>query len=330
VTDLDIAIVIVTYKSSDLAIESLRSIQSERSTAGLRIRVIVVDNASGDLPKIEEAVRTNGWSSWITLVLAPRNGGFAYGNNLGIARAYADGRPSYFYLLNPDTQVRPGAIGSLVEFLELRQDVGIAGSSFETLDGQDWSIAFRFPTLLSELTNGLQIGFLERILRRWTVAREMTAVAQPTDWISGASMLIRPTVLLAIGGLDENYFLYFEETEFCYRARLAGFTTWYVPKSRVMHIIGQSTSVSDSTLTLKRLPNYWFESRRRFFAMAYGVRHALLIDIVSITASSLGLLKRVLLRRARTPHYIRDFLRHSILLPRNRDLPAIRCFFPPK
>jgi len=326
--DLDVAAVIVTYKSAQLAIECVRTIQAERGTEGMRIRAIVVDNASGDLPSIEKAVEANGWAPWVTLIPAPMNGGFAYGNNLGIQRAYANGAPDYVYLLNPDTEVRPGAIGSLVRFLEAHPDVGIAGSSFEYLDGRDWPISFRFPTLLSELTYGLQFGPITRLLERWTVARRMARVNQPTDWICGASMMIRPAVFAAIGGLDENYFLYFEETDFCFRARQAGFSTWYVPESRVMHIMGQSTKITDETLELKRLHAYWFESRKRYFAVTFGVGLAVLIDIVAVLAHSLGLLKLTALRRPRVPHYIRDLVSHSILWSRNRGLPAVRCFLP--
>ena len=145
-TELDIAVVIVTYKSAALTIDSLRSVAAERSAAGFHIRALVVDNASGDAPSIAEAIESNGWRSWVTLVTAPKNGGFAYGNNVGIARAYEDHVPSYIYLLNPDAQVRPGAIGSLARFLESHPEVGIAGSSFENLDGSDWPIAFHFPS----------------------------------------------------------------------------------------------------------------------------------------------------------------------------------------
>ncbi len=88
--------------------------------------------------------------------------------------------------------------------------------------------------------------------------------------------------------MDENYFLYFEETDFCYRAKKAGFATWYVPESRVMHIMGQSTTVTDLTRGPKRLPSYWFESRRRYFAMTYGIGHAIGIDIVALLACSIG------------------------------------------
>jgi N-acetylglucosaminyl-diphospho-decaprenol L-rhamnosyltransferase len=325
-TELDIAVVIVTYKCAALTIESLRSVAAERSSTGLHIRAVVVDNASGDAPTVAEAIESNGWRSWVTLVTAANNGGFAYGNNLGIARAYEERVPSYVYLLNPDAQVRPGAIGSLARFMESRPEVGIAGSSFENLDGSDWPIAFHFPTLMSELLQGMELGPLTRLLKRWTVAQTMTKATQPIDWICGASMLIRPAVLASIGGMDENYFLYFEETDFSYRAKKAGFATWYVPESRVMHIMGQSTTVTDETLGPKRLPAYWFESRRRYYAMTFGVGHAMAIDIVTVLACCIGFVKRVALGRRQTvtPHYIRDLIHHSVIWPGNRKFPAVR------
>jgi GT2 family glycosyltransferase len=328
---LDIAVVIVSYKTAPFTIEALRSLASERTTPGLRLRVVVVDNSAEDLPLIAQAVASNEWSAWITLVAAPRNGGYAYGNNLGIEHAYRAGSPDYVYLLNPDAQVRPGAIATLVRFLESRPDVGIAGSSFETRDGSDWPIAFRFPTLWSELDSGLAFGPVTRLLGRWVVARPMARTAQPTDWICGASMLIRPAVLAAVGGLDENYFLYFEETDFCYRARRAGFPTWYVPESRVMHIGGLSTNVSGPAAGSRRKPAYWFASRRRYFAVTFGVCHATLIDVVAVAASSLGFLKRLALGRRSTAvsHYTRDLVRHSLIWPRNRDFPPVRGFVPP-
>jgi len=328
--NLDVAVVIVTYRSAVLTLESLRALQRERDAAGLSIRALVVDNASGDLPEIAHAVETNGWSDWVTPVPAPRNGGFAYGNNLGIRRAYAVRQPNYVYLLNPDTQVRPGAIGALVSFLESHPSVGIAGSSFETVDGNDWPFAFRFPGLLSELIQGLEFGVVSSLLRRWVVAKTMTKTAQPIDWVCGASMMIRPEVLAAVGGMDENYFLYFEEVDLCYRAKQAGFATWYVPESRVMHIGGQSTQLTGAAARPRRFPDYWFESRRRYFAVTFGVPRAMAIDAVALVAFSLGWLKRLALLRTRTAnsHFVRDLFRHSVLWARNRNFPALRCSLP--
>lgn len=320
--DIDVAVVIVTYRSAQLTIDAVRSLETERGTAGLNLCVVVVDNDSADLPIVAQAAEYNGWSSWLTLIGAPKNGGFAYGNNLGIARAYADGAPDYIYLLNPDAQVRPGGIAALIRFLVEHPRVGIAGSSFENHDGSDWPIAFRFPTLIGELDAGLQWGFASRLLKNSVVARVMTKVSQPTDWICGASMMIRAAVFTSIGGLDENYFLYFEETDFCLRAKRAGFATWYVPESRVMHIMGQSTSLTDPRLGVRRLPSYWFESRRRYYVVAFGVPRAALIDFVSMMAHSIGLIKRIAQgRRHRgVPHFIRDLFRYSIMWPRNRPI----------
>lgn len=178
---------------------------------------------------------------------------------------------------------------------------------------------------MSEMLHGMELGLLMRLFKQWAVAQIMTKAPQPIDWVCGASMLIRPSVLESIGGMDENYFLYFEETDFCYRAKQAGFDTWYVPESRVMHIMGQSTAVTDPTSGPKRLPSYWFESRRRYFAMTYGVGHAIRIDIVAVFACAIGLIKRAALGRMRTatPHFVRDLIRHSVIWPRNRIFPGI-------
>jgi GT2 family glycosyltransferase len=137
-------------------------------------------------------------------------------------------------------------------------------------------------------------------------------------------MMIRPEVFRAIGGMDENYFLYFEETDFCRRARRAGFSTWYVPESRVMHIGGQSTMIASDIR--ERLPGYWFESRRRYFVVTFGVAHAMAIDLVAVIAHSLGSVKCFIQGRQHTavPYFIRDLVRHSVFWKRNRNIPPIR------
>jgi hypothetical protein len=264
----------------------------------------------------------------VTLVRAPRNGGFAYGNNLAFRVAQENGTPDYFHLLNPDTLVRKGAIGALVRFLEMHPEVGIVGSSFENLDGSDWPIAFRFPSILSEIESGLQLGLASRILQRWAVAVQMSVVPQPVDWVPGASMMIRPLVFDAIGGFDETYFLYFEETDFCFRAKKAGYSTWYVPESRIMHIAGESTKVTGAHAASKRLPPYWFESRRRYFMASNGTAHAIAVDIVAVLANVLGNLKRIAQRRTDrgVPHFLRDLAYHSVLWPRNRKSEATKRY----
>ena len=317
---LEVAVIIVTYRSAAFTISCLRSLEPERSNPALNLTAIVVDNASGDVAEISRAIEARQWSSWVTLIAAPENGGFAYGNNLGFQHACATRTPSYVFLLNPDTEVRAGAVAALVEFLEAHPQAGIAGPSFENADGGDWKIAFHFPTLLGELEQGLNLGLTTRLLKRWAVVRRMDDRSAAVDWVSGSAMMIRPEVFAAVGGMDENYFLYFEETDLCRRMRRAGFTSWYVPQSRIMHIGGVTTNI------LGRRPSYWFDSRRRYYAVTHGVAQAMVIDVVAVGAHMLGCLKRLLRGRpgSGTPRFIRDLIHHSILWHRNRTIAPIR------
>jgi hypothetical protein len=301
--------------------ECLRSLVAERSSSAVQIRVIVVDNASGDTALLAPAIASEGWDSWIKLIEAPRNGGFAYGNNLGIAEACADSSPDFFHLLNPDTLVKPHAVTALVEYLQNNPGVGIAGSSFENPDGSDWPFAFRFPSFASEIESGISFGPVTHLLGRWKVPQTMSQRVQPIDWGSGASLMVRREVLESIGGLDESFFLYFEETEFCWRATRAGFSVAYVPQSRVIHIGGQSTGVGEHSGSRRRLPDYWFESRRHYFVSTRGLWRAVAVDIAALLAFSLGTLRLLVQgRRDRiTPHYIADLWRLSVIHSRNRE-----------
>ena len=315
-----VAVIIVTYKTAQLAIDCLSSIQAQRDQPGLFVTATVVDNSKEDYDAINRAVQASHWSDWVQLCCPEKNGGFAYGNNVGVKLAREASNPDYIHLLNPDTVLREGAIASLVQFLETHKEVGIAGSSFENLDGNDWPFAFRFPTMLSEIEEGLQLGVASRILKGWVVARTMGQMTEQVDWVPGASMMIRRAVFDAVGGLDDRYFLYFEETDFCLRAKRLGFQTWYVPASRVMHIAGQSTKVTEREAEARRLPPYWFESRRRFFVMAYGLSYAILADLCAVLARAIGAIKRFCLRQRSggVPHFITDVMQHSVIWPRNR------------
>ena len=329
--ELKVWVVSVSFRSAQLMVDCLRSVASERATTpGVTLRAVVVDNASGDYPLLSQAVAGNGWNSWVSLIAAPRNGGFGYGNNLGIRLAIENGA-DYVLLLNPDTEIRPRAIASWVAFMQSHPRVAIAGPSFENRDGTEWPIAFRFPSIGSEFCAALGVGLVTRLLGDRTVARRMPASAQQVDWVSGAAMMIRSELFAAIGSFDENYFLYFEETDLCFRAARAGFATWYFPESRVMHIMGQSTElVLESGSKPKRLPAYWFESRRRYLAGSLGAAAAMLADLLVLIAYPLGYLKQILLGRAHTtvPHYLRDFWRHSILRAQNRQRDPVHTCIP--
>lgn len=313
-----VLVVIVNYRTPALTVNCLRSLAPDLASLP-NTRVVVVDNASGDdsLEVVQGAIVAEGWSNWATLLPSDHNGGFSYGNNFAIRPALAsDHPPDYIWLLNSDTEIRPGALHTLLEFMQAHDSVGICGSRFEEPDGTVWPIAFRFPSILSELENGFRLGLLSKLLSRWTVAQVMTDQPQQMDWLPGASMLIRREVFEAIGLMDEGYFLYYEETDFCLQAARQGWECWYVPASHVMHLAGQSTGVTTPTNQPKRLPQYWFDSRRRYFVKNYGRLYAAIVDAAWLLGFASWRGRRVIQRKpdSAPPYLLQDFVRNSAIL----------------
>jgi GT2 family glycosyltransferase len=317
--DTRLLIVTVNYRTADLVIASLRSLQPEiASVPGTK--VAIVDNNSGDgsAGKIAAAIAAEGWQDWAILLPSTVNGGFSYGNNYAIRPALHSAHPpDYFLLLNPDTQVRSGAIKALVDFLDQHPEAGIAGSSFEEQNGALWPNAFQFPNILSEIEGGIRLGPITKLLDPWKVVQEMAQDhEQEIDWMPGASMMVRREVFESIGLMDEGYFLYYEETDFCLQAKRAGWTCWYVPQSRVMHLVGQSTGVTARTRTPKRLPQYWYDSRRRYFRKNHGWLYAAIVDLCWLISFALWRVRRMIQRKPDTdpPLMLWDSFRNSVFL----------------
>ena len=285
--------IMVNYRTSGLAIDSLRSLSGQVLALGDG-SVLVVDNFSGDssTERIAAVIRHSGWSSWARVVPAERNGGFAFGNNVGIRMAMSDPTPpDYVMLLNPDTVVRPGAIKALVEFMDAHPQVGIAGSLLGNSEGGVDCSAHRMHSPLSELDGGARLGVLSRLLRWYVVSEVPRSEAHACDWVSGASMIIRRRVIEDIGLMDERFFLYFEEVDYCWRAKKAGWEIWYVPQARVLHLEGASTGISTGS---RRRATYWYDSRRRFFIKHYGISGLLLADVLWTVGRLSFLLRRQL------------------------------------
>jgi N-acetylglucosaminyl-diphospho-decaprenol L-rhamnosyltransferase len=309
-------VIVLNYRTASLVQDCLESLVDEvQAVPGTR--VIVTDNASPDdsLTQISTAITSHGWQDWVTLIPLERNGGFAYGNNAPIREALQSGEaPPYFLLLNPDTVVRPGALTALVEFMEQHPNVGIAGSRLEDLDGTPQISAFRFHTPISELDQGLRLGVVSKLLKPWLVAPPVSETDCPTDWVAGASMIVRRQVFEQVGLMDEDYFMYYEETDFCRQAKQAGWPCWYVPESRVVHLVGQSSGVTDTKQPPKRLPKYWFESRRRYFLKNYGWPLAALTDLIWVLSFISWRLRTAVQGKPNDsyPHVLPDFIRNSV------------------
>ncbi len=309
-------VVIVNYKTPDLAIDCLRSIEAEIRAIG-DARVCLTDNLSPDdsAARLQAALAANHWAGWCEFRPLPRNGGFAYGNNAGIADFLkSSDSPRFVLLLNPDTIVRPGAIGELIRYLEAHPNVGIAGSRLEDPDGSPQRSAFRFPGIASEWETGIRLGIVSKLLRGKLVAPQVVDHQIATDWVAGASMLVRREVFEKIGLLDEAYFMYYEEVDFCLRARRAGFECHYVPASRVVHLVGQASGVTDKTKANRRRPAYWFESRRRYFAKNHGLIYAAITDLVFAVGFALWRARRWLQRKPDEDpaQFLGDFIRNSV------------------
>lgn len=314
---LRVLVVILNYRTADLTIDCLTSLVPEVAHHP-EIHVVVADNASGDdsLLRIEAAITEHGWN-WVTLLPLDRNGGFAFGNNVPLRWALESPHPpDYFLLLNPDTIVRSGAIVLLIEFLQTHPEVGIVGSRLEDPDGTPQCSAFRFHSLWGEVESTLRFGPISRLLHQYQVPLlPITDQPHRVDWVSGASLMIRRQVLDQVGLMDENYFMYYEETDFCLMAQQAGWPCWYVPQSRVVHLVGQSSGVNDGSQVKRRLPGYLWESRRRYFVKHCGIAQTLLIDLFWVIALLLWRLNCVVRRLPDIdpPRYLLDFLDHSLL-----------------
>ncbi|MBL8792738.1 MAG: glycosyltransferase family 2 protein [Planctomycetia bacterium] len=310
-------IVIVNFKTPGLVIDCLRSLVDEVRAVG-DCQVIVVENGSPDdsAQRLADAIRTEHWDSWAKLLVLDKNLGFAGGNNAALRPLLAEPKPAdYFLLLNPDTVVRPGAVTTLIEFLEHHPRAGIAGSRLEDPDGTPQRSAFRFPTVPSEFEHGIRLGPISRLLRSSIVAPPVTDATHRCDWLAGASMLVRKEVFDDIGLMDDDYFLYYEETDFMLRAKRAGWSTWYVPTSRVVHLVGQASGVTDTKKPARRLPKYWFDSRKRYFTKNHGPVYALWADAAWLIGFTLWRVRRRLQRKPDLdpPHYLWDFVHYNFL-----------------
>src|SRR5205085_8082984 len=128
-----------------------------------------------------------------------------------------------------------------------------------------------------EFVLGSQLGIAARLFGLASMAHPAQDRSHPCDWVSGACFAVRKEVIDRVGPLDEGYFLYFEEVDYCLRARRAGWSCWYVADARVVHHEGSSTGITE---TARRRPAYWFESRRRYFTRAYGTLGLIAADLL--------------------------------------------------
>jgi GT2 family glycosyltransferase len=238
-----ISVVIISWNTRELLFKCLKSLFADLATSGIdKYEVLVVDNASGD-----------GTCSMVRehfpdthLLENTQNAGFARANNQAIRQSTG----SYVLLLNPDTQVIPGAMATLVRFLETHPEVGAVGPRVLNPDGTLQESCHPLPTLAREVWRLFHLdslrSFAQYPMHSWDVEN-----ARGVDALLGACLLVRREVLAQTGLLDEDYFIYSEEVDLCYRISKASWLMYWVPQAQIIHYGGQSTQQVAASMFLR-------------------------------------------------------------------------------
>lgn len=300
---MNISVVIVSYNVRELLRRCLASVLAE--TQGLppgSVEVLVVDNASAD----DSAALVRQEFPQARLVANQENRGFSAACNQGAAHSSGEA----ILLLNPDAELRPGALRALTDCLGRHPNVAVVGPQLLNADGTAQPSRRRFPTLVTAFLEStvLQGWFPHNAhLRRYYCQDTPADQEQEVDWLVGACLLLRRAAWEQVGPLDERFFLYFEETDWCLRAARAGWRAAYVPQAQVVHRGGQS-----SGRDLRQRHIQFLASKRRFYRKHFGpvagglVRWALALNyalLIAEDALKLALGHKVAMRRERIGLY---------------------------
>jgi GT2 family glycosyltransferase len=254
---VDLSIVIVSWNVRDLLRQCLHSVLANLQTC--RLEVIVVDNVSTDgSAKMVRAEFPN-----VHLIVNAENRGFPAANNQGLA--IAEGR--YTLILNPDTEIVGDALATMVAYADAHPDVGVVGPQLLNEDRSVQSSRRRFPTLATALfeSTWLQACAPRRLLERYYVHDQPDDVTLDVDWIKGAAVMARREAIEQVGPMDEGYFMYSEELDWCKRFKDAGWRVVYLPPAQIIHYGGKS---SDQVVTWRHI--YFQTSKVLYFCKHHG------------------------------------------------------------
>ena len=224
---LDLSVIIISFNTKEVTLKCLDSLFKERSVP--KKEIIVVDNASNDSSLTK--LRTLYKRTKIKLIESPQNYGFARAVNQGIKRS----RGKYILLLNSDTVVKKGALDLLVEFAESDPAIGVIGAKLLNPDSTVQPSVFRFPTIMGAMRHYWlgEKGLLDKYYPKGDRQVEVDAVV-------GAAFLITPSAKKNVGLLDDRYFMYYEDIDYCRKVKKAGLKVYYLPQAEVIHYHGQS------------------------------------------------------------------------------------------
>lgn len=286
---LDLSVTIVSWNTQDLLEQCLKSIY--QNVKHINFEVFVVDNDSRD--KSVEMVQER--FPQVRLLQNKTNLGFSRAANLGLGRSIA----RYLMILNSDTIVLPDSFEKIVSFMDAYPDVGAVGCKLLNPDGSlQRSYFSRFPTLWTIFSQYFYLSqhfYLRHLFpKNWTLGKDPLYeqdYPEPVEveHLNGSCIAIRDETVKQVGFLDEDYFLIFEEADWCYRIRKAGWKIYYFPKASIIHYWGQS-----SNLLVDRGLINTYKSQQIFFRKHYGRFSVLLLTLIIVSGHSLELAKALI------------------------------------
>ena len=232
-----VSILIVNFNTKKLLVDCIESIYAHTT---LLFEIIVVDNASTD-GSVAAVRKLN--KKEVTILSNKSNVGFAKANNQAISLA----KGKYLLLLNSDTILTEDAIGRTVEYMNQHPKIGIASCKLLNPDGSLQPTGGYFPTLLRVffwMSFIDDLPFISSLVLPFHPAASFYKQSRSLDWVTGAFFCVRAQVVRDIGGLDEDYFMYVEELDFCYRAKRKGWSVGYVPSTSIIHF-GRASSTNE-------------------------------------------------------------------------------------
>lgn len=312
---IPLLVVIVNFRTPKLTIDCLRTLCPEVPTIPGGMRAVVVENGSGDdsAARLGAAIDEHGWRSWATLAVSDVNRGFSGGNNWGVRQS----PPSrHLLLLNSDTLVEPGCLRHCYDRLEADPTIGAMSCHLKNADGSTQIACRRLPTPLRSAITASGLAWRFPRLLGWADTEDpgwdRAAESREVEWIGGAFLWTRGEFYRSTGGLDEDFFFYGEDIEYCHRLRKAGYRIVHDPAVAITHLGGASSRPASQETEMTRI-NRW-TARYLVQRKCYGRPSAWFLRSVDVALHAGRRLGLALLGRRHTEQYAAVRLNLATLL----------------
>jgi GT2 family glycosyltransferase len=280
---MDVSFIIVNYNTADLVRICIESIREFTKT--LHYEILLVDNASPnrDIEKVIIKIKADD----LIFLQAPTNKGFGAGNNIALKRT----KGNYIFLLNPDTRLSSDAAGYFFSYMEKNKHDRVAGCGAALINSNGHPIQSygNFPTLFGAIsTLGPKILYPNYYREKLSLGvANNNAKEKEVDYISGAAMFLRKKVIEQIGFFDEDFFLFFEETEWAWRLKQKGYYSMILPEVKIIHLEGGSAEQGSYKVFNERTFRYYAQSRQLYYKKTKGAMFAAIMKPLDMLADLL-------------------------------------------